>query len=248
MIEKQIINKLLTNKQALLMASEYDSNIFTDSKCRELFKYMTELTNNNIEIAYNVLMTYLKKLNKFNKFGDEYFLDLMTQQPIYNLAQSLNNMNDILVRERIKDTAKDLVRAGSTDYEQFVDKIIELKDGVNKENNHSTSIKELPDNLDELFNSNNWLPFGLKIIDDDFKGLFNGNLVTIAGQPGAGKTTFAMQVAIRYESLFVSLEMPAAELYAKVLSNFCEIPSIKIETKDLHPHEIDKLMKMHLQR
>jgi replicative DNA helicase len=250
MVESQIINKLLTNKQSLIIASQFESGIFLDHKNRELFKIMCSLLNDGLNVDYSVVMSYLKKVNRFDQFGEDYFLDLMSQQPIYNLNTSLNNMNEKLTRDRIKENSKDLfnsIKNGELDYTQFIDRIIELQNNLNKNNDNCICIKEFPDSLDEVFSKHSYLPFNIKILDEKLKGLFSGNIITLAGQPGSGKTTLALQIAFNYDSLFVSLEMTAAELYSKILSRLCEIPAIKIETNSLENYEIDKINKCHFE-
>jgi replicative DNA helicase len=192
----------------------------------------------------------LKKINKFDQFGDHFFADLMTQPPLFNIQTTIQNMNEKYLRDLIKDNSKDLynsIKKGDIEFDSFIDEILNLQNKLLEKNIYSTSLSELPDDLDEIYNENNYLPFGIKILDDKLFGLFNSNLICIAGQPGSGKTSFALQIVFPYDSLFVSLEMPVDEVYSKILSRLCEIPSIKIETKNLEDYEFKKIMETHLE-
>lgn len=84
------------------------------------------------------------------------------------------------------------------------------------------------------------LTTGLRDLDKQVGGLHKSDLIIIAGRPGMGKTTIAMNIAFNsareiFEGrvdkknsgavVFFSLEMSASQLAARVLSSQAEIPS-----------------------
>ena len=108
-------------------------------------------------------------------------------------------------------SAGDLVTAG-------IGQLLRLQSG-------STEIIEAP----ELFNgakdaAEEPIPSGLPLLDDLFDGFTPGHLTVLAGRPGMGKTALACQLSHRLTRhdrvpvLFLSLEMPAKEIGARLLS------------------------------
>lgn len=93
------------------------------------------------------------------------------------------------------------------------------------------------------------IPTGYNKLDDITSGFQNGELITIAGRPAMGKTSFALSiaknVAIDYEipTLFFSLEMNAKTIVNRLISNVCEIPTNKILNGQLMPDEWERLDK-----
>jgi replicative DNA helicase len=68
-------------------------------------------------------------------------------------------------------------------------------------------------------------------LNDKIGGLLPGNLITVAGRPGAGKSAMAMQLALRAAEtgrvLYVSLEMRPEELGARLIAGETGIPTQK---------------------
>ena len=62
-------------------------------------------------------------------------------------------------------------------------------------------------------------------------GLIPGNLITIAGRPGTGKTAFALQIALsvarrKFKTLYISLEMLGTQLAMRVFSTDTGVSTI----------------------
>ena len=100
------------------------------------------------------------------------------------------------------------------------------------------------------------LTTGLNDLDHAISGLHKSNLVIIAGRPGMGKTTLAMNIAFnaanaifygranpQYKGAvaFFSLEMGASELAARVLSSQSRIPSSAMREGSLTDEDFLKM-------
>ena len=88
------------------------------------------------------------------------------------------------------------------------------------------------------------LATGFSELDKKTTGLHAGDLVILAGRPGMGKTTFALNVAYdvsaRGPVAFFSLEMPADQLAGKILSTEGNIGSQDLQRGQIG-HCIDRL-------
>lgn len=93
------------------------------------------------------------------------------------------------------------------------------------------------------------LSSGFKDLDTMTRGLNPTNLIIIAGRPGMGKTSLAMNiaqhVAIREQQPVgvFSLEMSRQELALRILSSESRVPFGKLRTAHLSPAEWAKIMR-----
>lgn len=73
------------------------------------------------------------------------------------------------------------------------------------------------------------VPTGIKELDDAFGGFRPGNLISIIGHSGSGKTSYAMQMTqgiLDCNPMWLSYEMPAEELVGLFLERGQEVPRI----------------------
>ena len=135
-------------------------------------------------------------------------------------------------------------------YYQLADQFAEFNNNINRtKQSEFCTIDDLHrTSLDELFKSSNFIRTGLRALDEKIIGLFNGQLIVLAGRPKMGKSTFAIQLLknIKEHTLFFSMEMKRQEIYAKILSGFCDVESWKIELNKLNTLEYEKVAGCHL--
>lgn len=86
------------------------------------------------------------------------------------------------------------------------------------------------------------LKFGLNFLDQILGGLRSGDLTLLAGRPGMGKTTAALQMALKTAEdgclvFFYSLEMSADQLILKLVSNMTGIPYNRLRSGEVHEDE-----------
>ena len=90
----------------------------------------------------------------------------------------------------------------------------------------SKSLDDFLDDVESRFNNegSNGLKTGFNYMDSKIGGLEDGNLIIVAGKPGSGKTTFALNIARnnfldKNDVLMFSAEMTKRELNMKLCSD-----------------------------
>lgn len=92
------------------------------------------------------------------------------------------------------------------------------------------------------------IPTGFTDLDRIILGLERGEVIVIAGRPGMGKTSLALNIALNvakkgYGVLIFSLEMSARRLIARLLCMEGRIDTIRFKEKELYEEEHEKLSK-----
>lgn len=88
---------------------------------------------------------------------------------------------------------------------------------------------------------------GLYVVDEITGGVCPGELVVVAARPGNGKTSLAMQVALRAARhgqgvLFASLEMTTLELVARVVCGMTDVSSADIRDGKLTADQLRQIV------
>ena len=72
-------------------------------------------------------------------------------------------------------------------------------------------------------------------------------MITLAARPGQGKSTLALQFADDMDErvLYISLEMKAEHMYARLLSRHARVEVHKIKAASVNPDEMGRMLKAH---
>ena len=166
---------------------------------------------------------------------------------IKSLSRTLTTYKKVrAIHKHIKRTAD--VLKGELPSSQFDEVISDLLDNLAKEksdvssvhfstqSNNKGNIKRI---LDEKLNL---VPTGWDAFDSRNGGFPVAGLVILAANSGGGKTVTALQLAINqykmgYSPLIVSFEMDYDELWARTISNYCNVPFSAVFQKKLTPKQ-----------
>lgn len=87
---------------------------------------------------------------------------------------------------------------------------------------------------------------GYHMLDDLCSGFKPGDMIVLAGRPGMGKTSFALNMAVEIARngqnvLFFSLEMPANQIISRIIATECSVSAKRFNTGSLEKEEINRL-------
>ena len=244
--EKEVLSACLVNNEKLIQLIECEDDIFFINENRNIFTAIKELYNDNIPIDVSVLTNKLKENNIFN---ESYLISVYQSYTPVSIVVHIERLNYLRKKRKLITYLKDAytsIKSNDMNYELFIEKIIEVNEtGIDT---GYTSISDMSKmSLDDIFTQQNFINTGIKSLDDKMFGLRNSNMIIIAGRPGHGKTTLALQMSKNIKSgvLFFSLEMTKDELYLKFLSNAAQVENNRIEHKKMTEDEFHRVLKAH---
>jgi replicative DNA helicase len=231
---------------------EYDSDIFHFAENRTIFDSLREIYESGGPIDSSVLSVNLRDKGEWQKLQGHLLSVYQTYTPI-DVSKHIERLEELSLKRKLELISKDLynsVKNNDVRSDEFLQRLVEIAEYRNRPaQSEYVTIEQLSNtSLDVLFKSTNFVRTGLRGLDEKIIGLFNGQLVIIAGRPKMGKTTLALNIMqnIKDTVLFFSMEMKATEIYAKILSNISNVTSWKIELNKTQGGEYDKVASSHL--
>ena len=247
-IEKDVLTTSILQKTYLNQLLECDKEIFFYDKNRKIFEAIIELNRLGESIDFSVISAYFSRIK--SNVDQEYIVSLMTNaQTTYNFKYHLQALSDNMYKRKLMTSAEKLfssVKENNVSFNVFVDQILEIYSKMNNiSNDDYCNIADLCEkDIKEIFKTDNYLSTGLYSIDQTLIGLFKGQIIVVAGQPGAGKSTLVFQMLCNIGNCaFISLEMKRDALYAKLLSRFSDVDSSIIESGNISEHHLHKIEK-----
>lgn len=248
--ELVVLNSAISKPEHLHKLMQYDKSIFLDFACQTCYEILRELYNQGIEVSLPVFTMAVQTTGKEKIVRIPDFVEKVSKlTPAPEIDYLLKQLSVESYKNQLLLTAKDLAKAlneKSMDYEEFVRQIIELQYRKDKIVDSYYDMQAMVHaDPDEIFSETRFIKTGFPSIDSRIHGLFDGQIIMIAGRPGTGKTTLALNIALfmKQPGLFISLEMLAPELFAKILSIKSEVPSDIIESRKFSGSDIKKVLE-----
>ena len=243
-IEQAILANSFTNRNCLLDTINR-GNIFRYSPHKKIYDCMLDASITNAQISSSTIMSMLPEIDI------AVITDIMQSNTTHREHETLL---DSLVTDYNRDKAVQLVKNFIVNSQKKKENLPELISGLeNLMHTNDTEIfqdfKALEEPIQETFSADSYLSTGIKALDLVIIGFNATDLIVIAGMPGGGKTTLALQIALENKgSLFMTYEMTIKrEIYAKSLSFFSGVDSMKIINPrvniNLSPEENQKIEK-----
>ena len=237
---------------------------FDIEKHQMIFQSMSELVEKNKPLDPLTISENLDNKNFLNKVGGkDYLIELATSTPsAANLDAYAEIIRERSIARKLMQTNSDIAELirnpqglnGSAILDKAESMIFALNDETNQDSLEIQPIRKLvPNALDRLheLSSNPGKLIGTTTgyidLDKKLQGMHKGDLIVIAGRPGMGKSSLAMNIAenvlLDKETLggvlIFSLEMSAESLATRLLSgmskvNLQDVRSGKINNDDLN--------------
>jgi replicative DNA helicase len=244
--ETSILGSLLINGQLynIVEGTGLQSDDFIEERHRIIFTAITAIYNEGKTPDVITVSDRIAIIADEEKTGGiNYLYDLASNAPVVSESLVADYCNIIidksLYREFIRICSENVTEAyrQSSDFDDIVDKstssLINL--GNRKQIASVLPIKQIVDQeivkLKEKIEQENPLSgisCGYPGLDEMCSGFKPGDMIVLAGRPGTGKTSFALNMAAEiakkeYNVLYFSLEMPSSQLVNRIIATECSV-------------------------
>lgn len=249
---------LVDSRTAIEFASQIKIEMFFLTQCQEIYKSIASLINRGVTVD---LITVFQESRTLKLNVDITFLNECTYEVnnTVNLPFYVGTLKEMYIRRQLVLQAQKMLNKATNLHESAFELIssvqTELLNSVDAlTTKKADTLAELSKQRSEYLIENNFktenqngIRTGFKEVDDKLGGCwFNSALIIIAGRPGMGKTTFALNIARNASVLYghsgaiFSLEMSKNQLTDKFLASESEVDSRnivrnKLETTDIEP-------------
>ncbi|MDL2236748.1 replicative DNA helicase [Christensenellaceae bacterium OttesenSCG-928-K19] len=259
--EQSILGSMLLNAkcvdEALVFLRPED---FHYPKHRDIFAAMVHLMETGVPVDIVTVAERLEQEGKMHIGGIEYLTELTDVVPsVANIGHYIKIVEEKSTLRKLIDTSMNIAddcykgeddadiivgRAGDQIYQ------IAVKDARNDVKPIRQALQEGYLHISEAAKSKDGLmglPTGFGLMDKMLSGLQGTQLIVIAGRPGMGKTSFALNIVEHIArvkevpSLIFSLEMSADQLATRLMCSEAKVDSQVIRTGRMGTEEIKKL-------
>ncbi len=225
----------------------------------QIFAVMSNMFVSGQTLDFVTVLDKVKNEQIFETEQDakSYFANLIQIVPsISNIEAYAEIIKDKYNVRRLLEAAREIEEEsseGSADAKTLLDsaeqKIYDIRQGGRSHGlvKIDEAVLETYDRLQKLSGADKskyaGLPTGFKDLDNVLTGLNKSDLILIAGRPGMGKTTFALNVAnniaVKQKKKVVvfSIEMSSEQLVSKILSGEASIDSKAFRTGEMSTDE-----------
>ena len=258
--EQAVIGSILTKQESLGEAAEIiTSEDFYFTQNREIFEVMMELFNENSPIDFVSVSERLGRYDKLDVVGGvAYLRDVANVPTTYHVEYYSNIIKEKATRRRLIDSARKIADISYGDGSS-VERVLEQSERLIYDVSASDVGDILP--INEIV-----VGAYQKIIEDSTKGggltgistgftklnertggLHGGELILIAGRPGMGKSSFAVNIAEHVAindhrtAVIFNLEMPREQIVNRIICSQALVDSHKIRTGTLTGEDWEKI-------
>ena len=232
--EESVLGCLLTNNDLYPKVVKYISNpnVFYSERNRVFFKVMKELLEKDKEADVITTIAIVKNKDRYNISG-YWATGLIDEIPTTaNIEVHAKIIyQKYRTREIIKEARK--VQRNATDDSMKYKDILELVRSLSDQFLDGDSFNEFDiaecakETIESIRNNDSLVKFGFNQLDGMAGGMTPGEITVIAGRPGHGKTTFAMNLIKNLlqqgkKVMVVNREMTNTEMMKKLIVNLSD--------------------------
>ncbi len=259
--ERSVLGSMFLDPRAVYIAIEHLlPSDFYSLQHRQVYEAMCELCEAGKPVDTVTVIERLERKSLLDEDGTVYIAGLSASVPS---AQSVMHYIDIVEQ---KSVLRALIAAGNTIIKDATSSDEEVADIVNRAGDllYKIAVKRRRDSLEHIkkallegytaisdaMNSERGflgIPTGFKLLDKMLSGLQKSQLIVVAGRPGMGKTSFALNVAQHVavaENVPVaifSLEMAREQLALRMMCSEALVDSQKTRVGGLTHDDFDRL-------
>lgn len=256
--EKALIGAVLYNADYLIELDLSSSDFYID-RHKVIWASVMQLQHEGISPDYVTVLDSLERKNQYQKDLDAYLTGLINNTPFgAQVSEYANTVREYAVRRRALQAAKDIAslaydldRDISSPLADIVDRLVQ---GV-KPKIGAVHWGEVISRLYDLTSERSknpqkiWgIPTGFDAIDQFMGGLQEGEVLYIAGEPGAGKSILANQMGLNmatldYPGAIYSLEMKDIQIMRRIISGLVHVETRKIKSGDMDAEDWKKFIE-----
>ena len=236
------------------ICEELISEMFYSEANAKIFSVIKELHTKNISVDSTTVINELEKRKELNNVGGvEYITEIIDSAgSIYHLNEYIRIIFEKYTLRNLISRSNEIIQE-AYDEKESVEEIVESaersilsvhNDKLGKEiKNLQDILPEVQAEIEELAKKKTGItgvPTGFHDLDKKTRGLSKNQVIIVAGRPGAGKSTFALNIGLNAAILakktvaFFSLEMGAEEIVKKMYSSVGRIDGNTIATGKLN--------------
>ncbi|MEK7168693.1 MAG: replicative DNA helicase [Patescibacteria group bacterium] len=260
--EESVLGALLLDKDAVIAVAEFlTPSDFYDERHKDIYEAILSLYEERVPVDVLTVTEKLKKQKDLKKVGGaSYLTDIANRVPTAAHVEHYGKIvKDHAVKRLLMKAATRLVEFSLDEGMSSADLLDKAESEVFSLTQKNTKksfvavrdiLTESFDRLDELHKQGEGLrgiATGFTDLDNATAGLQKSNLIILAGRPGTGKTTLAMNIAQHAAIInkkhvgFFSLEMSKEELIDRLLVNEADIDAWRLKTGKLSEEDFTKL-------
>jgi replicative DNA helicase len=215
----------------------------------------------NIDVV--TLANALSMHDKLEYIGGVEYLENLANSvlPSANIENYAHIIKDNYVLRELINVGNSIIDSAYTTLGKSLDVLLDEAENkvfqIKNQSSNQDKFKEFPDLLDEVVtnmqavaNSEDGVTGIASFyydLDQKTAGFQRGELIIVAGRPGMGKTSFALNLAenvaveAKLPVAIFSLEMPAVALAQRILSSRARVSQNSIKRGALTPNDFDKI-------
>lgn len=263
--EQSILGSMLLDARIIdEVSSELETRDFYRSDHQTIFEEIINLDEKGEAVDVVTVSESLTHHGELDKVGGMAYLGALAKNTpnAGNVKSYAKIVRERAILRRLIESANDIIKAAyqpeGREPEEVLDFAEQVIFEIAKNNNQAKAgfrkidslLTEAVDKIEELYKTKQTVtgvPTGFVDLDAKTAGMQGGDLVIVAGRPSMGKTSFSMNL-IEYAAInenlpvaVFSMEMPGAQLTARMLASLSRVNSSKLRTGQLDADDWPKL-------